>query len=1716
MSDQPITISNALPARLSMQYEYLRDLGINRAQQLAGQIWTDFNAHDPGVTMLEVFSYAITDLGYRVSYDIKDLIANNPDDPNAIDIKNFYTARQIMTNCPVTFTDYRKLLMDVEVHAPGTDCEYAGVRNAWISKAPGPECDIYVHRNTNELSYEPDPVLNEDDQTLLDIKVLYDVLLEFDKCDKFGDLNANTLERRYTVFDYDPEIYEGLKLDITVEFPRWDDELVDWNDPITIRHRVRDIRVIFSGEPDGTAFTSSVDPTKDLVITGNPGTEAELVDLNIAVNQFIYEGVNSMLAAYQEKVQKVQEIITAARARMMANRNLCEDLFRFRAIKIEEIAICSDIEVTPDADIEEVQAAMLTAIQDYLSPTVYFYSLEEMVERGKVTEDIFEGPQLEHGFIDDDELNSADLRRYVHASDLIQIIMDIPGVRKVRSLQIANNLLDNDDELPTKSVKWCLKLAVDSGYVPRINIDNSQVIFFKENLPFTANTDEVDTLVEEIVSTARQQKQRGISLDFEIPTGEYKSLEDYETVQNDFPLVYGIGEEGLGASETQARKNQAKQMKGFLMFFDQMMANYLSQVAHVKDLFSMNGEVDGNDNFIIDRSYFTQTLFNNVPNVDELYVDKPGHADALTRIAETEALFFDRRNRFLDHLMARFAESFTEYALLQFQLDGKKDSLELIKDKLNFLDKYPAISASRGKAFNYESPCDLWSVDNHSGLNQRASLLSGIDDWPISRLNFSPNFEIIDTGSGFTFNINNESNTSVLTSPSGVLFETEDDVKYALERVLINGVCKERYDIFQETGSGFTFTLGCDGEVLAEGVQQFVDTVTASAGVDAVMNTLGEEFYGNPESNRKNLACPLLNYWDCQVTNLDTGGTVPTYTVELSLFPTPFDFSDPNTALLTGSFDAEGPERIAADIKSVDGTNNTFLVQGNVIANLSPGDIIYVENSDDYDTTGGYEVVSVTLDGNNKTAIQVVEDIVDPTGTNLGQVLINEPTNEIINSFAKEQAKDQIWKILVNGLRRDRYQYNPSTAPYTDYRFEIINSRCEVLATSVGADFNQSVANQFTVNKNFQVVTADQVPQTFDYTVMSSTADGPNVIIEVNENMNPLPSSALGGTLSFSESHGFTVDKSTRTFTIPGQTLTGKLRVGDSFSISGTPSNDNIYTIASISLSGSDTIIVSKESVAVNQDTVGTGTFNFTKSWTINRVVDETGAFGFSITGLGDELAVSDMIEFINDKFFSHEGMHVIENILLRPKHKLTKTVELADGALFDDDQGIADFKVQMPVTKYNKEDSLICVSTNVALLMLGVDTIEITDSIHNNGVYNINKSADAEFGIIYNAETNETCIEVIEPLDTDCLIDGYLCFEKPLEVASISSDGNQVSFRENSRAFIPENFVDILNEFNNEKVFQKEATDNYTVNEPLTNIKSVTRSEFYPNTEADNPTAEVKVTQDKVSKKADVNISMKDDKGFDCNISLSCDNITEDLSKVSRFDGVLVRETTDEKATFQVMAIIESDEGSRQAFRFIGETDIRMVQSSSDLLKPGAKFKLSGTFDGLNDGSYVVGTVSSFDILPTVGVSQKEDIIRPNLLPIDLNNTCQGCRVEDPYTCIISVIVPYWAGRVLDTDFREFLERRIRLETPSHIVVNVCFIDCDMMEEFELKYKAFLVENSKVVKDVEQLTKALNELIDILGRVRNFYPKGTLHDCLEDEDTIDSIILSNSALGTA
>src|SRR5882724_12017287 len=118
----PKTIPRSAPPDICSNYQALLRKGVQYCQELGGDVWTDYNEHDPGVTILEQLCYALTDIGYRADYPIEDLICNYK---GKIDsgTNSFFTPAEIFTVSPVIISDYRKLLID----------NFDNVKNAWLT-----------------------------------------------------------------------------------------------------------------------------------------------------------------------------------------------------------------------------------------------------------------------------------------------------------------------------------------------------------------------------------------------------------------------------------------------------------------------------------------------------------------------------------------------------------------------------------------------------------------------------------------------------------------------------------------------------------------------------------------------------------------------------------------------------------------------------------------------------------------------------------------------------------------------------------------------------------------------------------------------------------------------------------------------------------------------------------------------------------------------------------------------------------------------------------------------------------------------------------------------------------------------------------------------------------------------------------------------------------------------------------------------------------------------------------------------------------------------------------------------------------------------------------------------------------------------------------------------------------------------------------------------
>src|SRR5512133_2882434 len=100
------SIPKQVETKDDLDFSFLRKKGLEYIEKLSGNLWTDYNTHDPGVTILEVLCYALTDLGMSMEMPLENILA--PEDKTAQKISDqFFRATQILPSMPVTENDYR-------------------------------------------------------------------------------------------------------------------------------------------------------------------------------------------------------------------------------------------------------------------------------------------------------------------------------------------------------------------------------------------------------------------------------------------------------------------------------------------------------------------------------------------------------------------------------------------------------------------------------------------------------------------------------------------------------------------------------------------------------------------------------------------------------------------------------------------------------------------------------------------------------------------------------------------------------------------------------------------------------------------------------------------------------------------------------------------------------------------------------------------------------------------------------------------------------------------------------------------------------------------------------------------------------------------------------------------------------------------------------------------------------------------------------------------------------------------------------------------------------------------------------------------------------------------------------------------------------------------------------------------------------------------------
>ena len=721
-----------------LDIDQLREEGRKHLESLSSSLWTDYNLHDPGITILEMLVYALTDLGIRTQQDMVDLLAGHIRPETADAPIDFRSPPQIFPNLALTPPDYRRLLID---HIP--DTKHKGLYDVHLYAAERLKPEIrYQEREDaleNPLSYGPGE--------LIQIRGLYQAKVEF------GD------ERDENWIEIDQEWLDAWGIPLTyrwqplqIFFPSWKNLRSNslWNSTYGLESgplRITDLRLMPGGylrAEIAVRWTSGAEVPLTLRIRSareassrpypeSTGRAEEYMPPAVVRRALEEEILPRLLPAYLNRFRRIQSDLQYYHHFLCLHRNVCEDWEPLEAIQIQQIGVHIDrLHIHPPeaGSPQEVMIEVYTRMDEFITPVRQFLTLEEMLASGLCPDEFYEGPLLEHGFLPQDRLDTTFRGGYIYTSDLMALIMDIPGVIGVEGLRLCSYI--HGQEVASE-VTDCLRLRDPENFRPRFSSFYSNILIFQQESEIFRAGPDTNHLYKPTLFLRGNRVFRAEYQEWELPEGQKLTIEEYDTIQEDFPNVYKLKRGAVLPQDTDLRKAQVNQLKGYLVFFEQLLANYCSQLAHIHDIFSLSPEVS--------RTYFFQDLYE-LPEIEPLFREfvegsrtwdvYRSRSNRYTTVLGTELesieTFLARRNGFTDHLLARFAESFSEYAAWTYMRSSRELPGTLIQDKLVFLNEYPELSSARARAASYyeEDPWDTYLV---SGVKKRISRLLGMPDY---------------------------------------------------------------------------------------------------------------------------------------------------------------------------------------------------------------------------------------------------------------------------------------------------------------------------------------------------------------------------------------------------------------------------------------------------------------------------------------------------------------------------------------------------------------------------------------------------------------------------------------------------------------------------------------------------------------------------------------------------------------------------------------------------------------------------------------------------------------------------------------------------------------------------------------------------------------------------------------------------------------------------
>lgn len=457
------------------------------------------------------------------------------------------------------------------------------------------------------------------------------------------------------------------------------------------------------------------------------------VDIDIADKALALQNIN----ATKEQQDGVALLLARIDSLLNGQRNIGEGFLPPRLLNAQVINVTATLFITPGADAQQVYAQINQVLAGYVAPLAQRCGYGELRAQGLDASAIFNGPEMHNGWIPAGTL-AAQKRSVIRLMDIVVCISGVEGVQGVAGCRFSDTANGEADAI-----------TVPEGGVARLCFTPSSAQTQTHVAGAAVQHAALNSLAQIHARNQSSSIDAKVDLAPPLPTGRYRDIAAYYSVQNTFPNIYAIGPNSLQADTPDYRVAQARQLKGYLMLFDQVMANQLAQLANLGNLFSFGfarAPVSGPEDVgtlltrpdplrgIPDqpaiRTLFCQPLYN-VPDVQALllggerfqYVAPDDPTDArlqsqlawqrfqrdpfnayhysLVQAMESTQTAEQRRDEMLSHLLARHGEPADLYNDIIDALQWYGGALRTrILVKSSWLMNLQALSSRRAQAGN--------------------------------------------------------------------------------------------------------------------------------------------------------------------------------------------------------------------------------------------------------------------------------------------------------------------------------------------------------------------------------------------------------------------------------------------------------------------------------------------------------------------------------------------------------------------------------------------------------------------------------------------------------------------------------------------------------------------------------------------------------------------------------------------------------------------------------------------------------------------------------------------------------------------------------------------------------------------------------------------------------------------------------------------------------